>query len=89
MGGGYRGAAGVIGAAELQEFKPHEYGLARPVVSIALFEGSRPILSAHFGARNPDGYLQYVRLDGRPELLLLSRFVGAEWQAVAQAVLAP
>ncbi len=79
----------VIGAPELREFKPSEFGLDRPLVSIALFEGSRPILSAHFGARNPDGYLQYVRLDGRPELLLLSRFVGAEWEAVAQAMLAP
>lgn len=79
----------VIEAAELQEFEPSEFGLDRPLVSVALFEGPRPVLSAHFGARNPDGYLQYVRLDGRPELLLLSRFVGAEWEGVAEAALVP
>jgi len=66
-----------------------QFGLAPPQLSIGLFEGARPVLAAHFGARNPDGYLQYVAVEGREELFLLSRFVGAEWDAVAKATLPP
>jgi hypothetical protein len=58
-------------------------------LSIALFEGTRPVLTAHFGGRNPDGYLQYVTVEGRRELFLLSRFVGEEWDAVVKAALPP
>ncbi len=75
--------------AEYQGTDPHEFGLDRPQLSIALFEGTRPILAAHFGGRNPDGYLQYVTVEGRRELFLLSRFVGEEWDAVAKATLQP
>jgi hypothetical protein len=66
-----------------------EFGLDHPQLSIALFEGPRPVLAAHFGGRNPDGYLQYVKVEGRSELFLLSRFVGEEWNAVAKATLQP
>ena len=66
-----------------------EFGLDHPQISIALFEGTQPVLAAHFGGRNPDGYLQYVTVDGRPQLFLLSRFVGEEWDAVARATLQP
>jgi hypothetical protein len=66
-----------------------QFGLTPPQVSIALFEGARPVLAAHFGGRNPDGYLQYVAVEGRSELFLLSRFVGEEWDAVAKATLQP
>lgn len=75
--------------AEYQGTDPREFGLDRPQLSIALFEGTRPILAAHFGGRNPDGYLQYVTVEGRRELFLLSRFVGEEWDAVAKATLQP
>ena len=47
------------------------------------------MLAAHFGGRNPDDFLQYVTVDGRRELFLLSRFVGQEWDAVAKATLQP
>jgi hypothetical protein len=75
--------------AEYQKTNPHEFGLDRPQLSIALFEGTRPVLTAHFGGRNPDGYLQYVTVEGRRELFLLSRFVGEEWDAVVKAALPP
>jgi len=38
-----------------------------------------PVLAAQFGAYNPEGYLQYVRVEGEPRIHLLSRFVGEEW----------
>jgi hypothetical protein len=75
--------------AEYQGTNPKEFGLDHPHLSIALFEGTRPVLAAHFGGRNSDGYLQYVTVEGRRELFLLSRFVGEEWDAVAKATLQP
>jgi hypothetical protein len=75
--------------SEYQGTNPHEFGVDHPQLSVALFEGARPVLAAHFGGRNPDGYLQYVTVEGRRELFLLSRFVGEEWDAVAKATLQP
>jgi hypothetical protein len=75
--------------SEYQWTNPHEYGLDHPQLSVALFEGARPVLAAHFGGRNSDGYLQYVSVEGRHELFLLSRFVGEEWDAVAKATVQP
>jgi hypothetical protein len=37
------------------------------------------VLAAQFGAYNPEGYLQYVRVEGERRIHLLSRFVGQEW----------
>jgi len=83
------GPVRVMEPAELQGTNSHEFGLDHPQVSIALFENARPVIAAHFGGRNPDGYLQYVRVEGRRELFLMSRFVGEEWDAVAKATLRP
>ena len=44
------------------------------------------MIRARFGGRNPDDMLQYMALDGRPEIVLMSRFVGEEWRAVADGV---
>jgi hypothetical protein len=78
-----------LSPSEYQGTDPREFGLDRPRLSIALFEGERPVIKAHFGGRNPDDFLQYVTVEGRRELFLLSRFVGTEWDAVAQATLRP
>ncbi|MEO8630366.1 MAG: hypothetical protein ABI612_20055 [Betaproteobacteria bacterium] len=78
------GPVRVLAPEEYQGTDLHEFGLDKPQFSIALFEGPRPIIAAHFGGRNPDNYLQYVSVDGRRELFLLSRFVGEEWKAVVQ-----
>ncbi|HZP87097.1 MAG TPA: hypothetical protein VFB54_09790 [Burkholderiales bacterium] len=60
-----------------------QFGLDQSRLSVVLFAGDRPVLGAHFGARNPDGMLQYMRVDGQRELFLMSRFVGEEWEAAA------
>jgi hypothetical protein len=83
------GPVRVLEPAEYQGTNPREFGLDHPQLSIALFEGSSPVIAAHFGGRNPDDFLQYVTVDGRRELFLLSRFVGQEWDAVAKATLQP
>jgi hypothetical protein len=45
-------------------------------------DGPGPVLAAQFGAYNPEGYLQYVRVEGDRRIYLLSRFVGEEWAKV-------
>lgn len=75
--------ARTLTAEELPSPDLAAFGLAAPRVSVTLFAGSAPILAAHFGAKNPDGMLQYMRVDGRRELFLMSRFVGQQWEALA------
>ena len=83
------GPVRVMEPAEFGSTNPHEFGLDHPQLSIALFADTRPVLAAHFGGPNPDGFLQYVTVEGLRELFLLSRFVGEEWDAVAKATLQP
>ncbi len=76
----------VLEAPEVGKARSTEFGLERPGLTVALLQGTQPLLAARFGALNPEGYLQYVAVEGRPQLYLLSRFVGEEWQAVAAGV---
>ncbi len=43
-------------------------------------------LTVRFGALNPEGFLQYMRIDGDPKVYLMSRFIGAEWAAALEGV---
>ena len=43
-------------------------------------------MTVRFGAHNPEGFLQYMRIEGDPKVYLMSRFIGAEWLAAAQGV---
>lgn len=75
----------VLDPSDTQNASTHDLGLDRPQLSIGLFEGNRKVLAAAFGRRNPDGLLQYVAVEGRPGIYLLSHFVGEEWNAAAAA----
>lgn len=56
------------------------FGLDAPVVTVSVYGAAAdPVLTARFGALNPEGILQYMRLDGSDRLYLMSRFVAAEW----------
>ena len=66
-----------------------EFGLDQPQTVDRAVRGLTPVIAAHFGGRNPDGFLQYMTVEGRRQLFLLSRFVGQEWDAVAKATLQP
>jgi hypothetical protein len=79
-----------IDAAELSGIDTAPFGLDPPRLSAALYaEGEAPVLTAGFGERNPEGYLQYMRIDGDARLFLMSRFVGAEWDAAMTAAAGP
>jgi len=80
------GPVRTLDPAELGSADSHEFGLDRPVLSIALHADSGVVLRAQFGASNPDEMLQYLAIEGRPGLVLMSRFVGQEWLAVAEGV---
>ena len=87
----FMNTSGPVRVLEPTEFKgtdAKQLGLDEPRISIVLFEGDRPVLGAHFGARNPDGMLEYVLVEGRQQVFLLSRFVGEEWDAAAKGALA-
>ena len=68
---------------------PAAYGFDRLTLAVALYEGDHRVLAAQFGSLNPEGYLQYMRVEGSADLYLMSRFVGAEWGAVARGEAAP
>jgi hypothetical protein len=78
-----------MGAAELDGVETAPFGLDPPLFSAALYaEGDAPVLAVRFGARNADEFLQYMRVAGDPRLYLMSRFVGEEWTAAMNEVLA-
>ena len=75
-----------LDAPELTGSNPREFGLDPPRLRAALYRGKEAVIGPVFGARNPDDTAQYMALDGKPEVYLMSRFVGQEWEAVAIGV---
>jgi hypothetical protein len=74
------GPVNEIAAAELAGADVAGFELDPPRFVAKLYaDGPTPVLAARFGAANPEGYLQYVRVEGDPRVYLLSRFVGEEW----------
>jgi hypothetical protein len=57
-----------------------EYGLDPPRFVLALSEPGGKITRVAFGEATPAQNAQYVRIIGRPDLYLLPRDVGEEWQ---------
>jgi hypothetical protein len=72
--------------AEYRGTDPREFGLDKPRLSVTLSEGAVPVLRAHFGGLNPDNFLQYMTVEGRQELFLMSLFVGQYWSDIADGV---
>jgi hypothetical protein len=82
-------------SAPVREILPQEsagsddaaFGLDAPQIIARLYDQpDRLILAARFGGPNPDGFLQYMRLDGDERLYLMSRFIGEEWMAAMESV---
>lgn len=80
------GPVRVLTADEVRGVAQSEFGLERPRISAALFAGRERVLLAHFGARNPEDILQYMALSGHDGVILMSRFVGQEWDAAFEAI---
>ena len=57
-----------------------EYGLDPPRFVLAVAEGAGNTTRIDFGETTPAQNAQYVRIGDRPELYLLPRDVGEEWQ---------
>lgn len=58
--------------------------LDEPAISVAVASGGAA-LTARFGALNPEGFLQYMLLEGDQRVYLMSRFIGAEWVSAFEA----
>ena len=74
-----------IAAAEVADATAFE--LDRPALTVTVHAGGAdPVLTARFGAYNPEGILQYMRLDGDGTVYLMSRFVAGEWQTALERI---
>lgn len=76
-------------AEETRGADPTAFGFEKLELAAALYADGQRVLTFQFGRTNPEGFAQYMRLDGKPELYLMSRFVGEEWAAVASGAIAP
>jgi hypothetical protein len=75
-----------IAPEELAGVDTRPFGLDEPVVMATLLGPGGQPLTVRFGALNPEGFLQYMRIDGDPKIYLMSRFIGAEWVAALEGV---
>jgi hypothetical protein len=70
----------VLSASEYSPDQLAEYGLDPPRFALAVAEAGGNTTRLGFGEATPAQNAQYVRIVGRPELYLLPRDVGGEWQ---------
>jgi hypothetical protein len=70
-----------IAPEELAGVDTRPFGLQEPSLLAALSGPGGAVLSVRFGAHNPEGFLQYMAIEGDPRVYLMSRFIGAEWLA--------
>jgi hypothetical protein len=75
-----------IAPEELTGVDTRPFGLEEPVVVATLSGPGGKGLTVRFGAVNPEGFLQYMRIDGDPKVYLMSRFIGAEWTAALEGL---
>ena len=75
-----------IAAEDLSGVDTRPFGLEEPVAVASLSGPGGKVLTVRFGALNPEGFLQYMRIDGDPKVYLMSRFIGAEWTAALDAM---
>jgi Domain of unknown function (DUF4340) len=68
-----------LAAGEYDPGQLAAYGLEPPHCVLAITEKGGSIVRFEFGEITPARNAQYVRIAGRPELYLLPRDVGAEW----------
>jgi hypothetical protein len=74
------GPARELTADDVKGTDPAEFGLVDPRITATLYAANNdPVMTVHFGARNPDDFLQYMRIDNDAHLYLMSRFIGETW----------
>ena len=72
-----------LGQQDLVGMTPAAFGLDHPLVVARVHDANGRGIAVKFGAENPEGTAQYMSVDGRDGVYLISRFVGSEWAAVA------
>jgi hypothetical protein len=55
-----------------------EFKLDPPGYTAILYRRNTPVLGAEFGAPNPQKVLRYMKLQGRDQVFLMSRFIGEQ-----------
>ena len=75
-----------LAAEDLAGVDTRPFGLEEPVIVTALIGPAGQLLTLRFGGLNPEGFLQYMRIDGDPKVYLMSRFIGAEWTAAFEGL---
>ena len=75
-----------IAPEELSGVDTRPFGLENPAGVATLMGRAGKRLTVRFGALNPEGFLQYMQIDGDPSVYLVSRFIGAEWSAASAAL---
>ena len=70
----------VMERAEWSPIGLREFGLDPPGYTATLYHRGVIVLGAEFGTPNPQQVLQYMKLAGRDQVYLMSRFVGEEWE---------
>ena len=82
------GPARELTAGDVKGIDPAEFGLLNPRITATLYAADNDqVMTVHFGARNPDDFLQYIRVDNDAHLYLMSRFIGETWLSAFDASL--
>jgi hypothetical protein len=74
---------------DLVGMTPAAFGLDRPSVAASVHDAQGPLLAVAFGTDNPETTAQYMSVEGRDGVYLISRFVGSEWAAVGAMASGP
>ena len=81
------GPAREIPPGELEGADNAAFGLDPPRIAAKFYDaGGNAVLAIRFGELNPDGFLQYARVEGDDRLYLLSRFIGEAWEHALDGV---
>ena len=73
----------VLKPGEYSAAQVADFGLDPPRMLLSVVANTGKASSISFGAATPAQNAQYVRVAGQPNLYLLSRFVGVEWELAA------
>ena len=76
----------VLSAEELLGVAQDQYGFGQDALCATLSLAGGGTLKACFGSATPEGSLQYMRIEGRDEVYLMSGFVGEAWAALWSAL---
>ncbi|MDR3467900.1 MAG: hypothetical protein P4M07_18365 [Xanthobacteraceae bacterium] len=75
--------ARALGADELKGVRFADFGLEPAAYTVSLTGADGSGTTIGFGGLNPVGVSQYARIMERPELYLLPRYIGSEWEVAA------